>query len=186
MKSKNTFINICIITLISVIGSSYIIKRMNLQKQEQEQGLLLTHIDSPQTISQNIDLSKLQIRDSLYNIINETNKFYPVSLGNGLTMVYMKNDFDYIIYGLVLDSGYELDMIRQNIAASKQSINNFLIVSVKDRGNKDILSLFYRDDKGIKYRYFENDFSDSLDITFTKDELQKILYCDDIYKCLHY
>lgn len=112
----------------------------------------------------------------LKQVIAETNRFYPYDLGNGLTMTAQKDEGEYVTYYFLITDEIVRTVNDDELQQSKQELKYILaLLSRKDKGYKDILSLFYRNNKGVKYHYYSDLNNITYDIIFPLSEVAEIL-----------
>lgn len=110
----------------------------------------------------------------LQQLIKETNQLYPYDLGNGLIMTSLVDEGEYATYYYKINLDDVEEINEDELKQSKIDLQHLLINQSKnDTGNRDILLLFYKNNKGLKYHYYNNTIT--YDIIFSHSELGDIL-----------
>lgn len=170
--------SVCIIYIIPLIlfGCTHTSPNQvvdNLDVADNEHNIIAGSIKEPiiEKSSNNDNATELK------QVIAETNRlYYPYDLGNGLIMTALKDEGEYVTYYFLITDEVVRNVNDDELQQSKQDIKYILALqSRQDKGNKDILSLFHRNNKGIKYHYYSDLNNLTYDIIFPLSELAEIL-----------
>lgn len=102
--------------------------------------------------------------------LEEINKECPMYIGDGLTIVNVEADDNYIIYNVTVDDDlYDIAFMRTFSEVLKQGIRSELVSGV---GVDDLRDFVNEYDMGLKYVYKSSD--DKMEVVFTNSELKEI------------